>query len=126
MVKSMHGTLGFSNRVSDFCRREADDVPKDKHLTLILRKLFECSAESTAAIEIRLSAAMFICPRALTRGRALGSKMIKGSVARDAQNPGLERNLTLLVFLNDYRQLGEDVLGYVFGLTVVPNKAGDI
>src|SRR6188472_4622641 len=52
--------------------------------------------------------------------------MVEGGVARDPHDPGGEGDLSLLVLLDRFHQLGEDVLGDVLGLMMIFDEAGDI
>ena len=62
----------------------------------------------------------------LAGDRAALAHVVDGDVARDAQDPGRERDLALLVLRQDRHQLGEDVLRDVLGLVVVAHDAAHV
>ena len=61
----------------------------------------------------------------LGRHRTPGAHVVEGGVAGHPHDPGGKGNLALLVLVDRLHQLGEDVLGDVFGLVMVLDHAGD-
>ncbi len=57
---------------------------------------------------------------------ALTADVVDGDVARHPQDPGEERHVALLVLADHVDQLGEDVLGDVFGLVLVVHDAAHV